>query len=64
VRHERRVSEPDERRYGLLDVLTGYALPVAKVGALPRRSSGRRLVNAIAGTMLTALGVRIAVERR
>ena len=44
--------------------LTGYALLVAKVGALLRRPSIRRLVNAVAGTMLTALGVRLALERR
>ena len=44
--------------------LTGYALLVARVGALLRRSSVRRLVNAVAGTMLTALGVRLALERR
>jgi threonine/homoserine/homoserine lactone efflux protein len=44
--------------------LTGYALLVAKIGELLRRSSVRRLVNAIAGTMLTALGVRLAFERR
>jgi threonine/homoserine/homoserine lactone efflux protein len=44
--------------------LTGYALLVAKVGALLRRSSVRRAVNAVAGTMLTALGVRLAFERR
>ena len=44
--------------------LTGYALLVARIGALLRRSSVRRLVNAAAGTMLTALGVRLAFERR
>jgi RhtB (resistance to homoserine/threonine) family protein len=44
--------------------LTGYALVVAKVGALLRRPSIRRLVNAVAGTILTALGVRLALERR
>ena len=44
--------------------LTGYALLVAKVGARLRRPSVRRLVNAVAGTMLTALGVRLALERR
>jgi threonine/homoserine/homoserine lactone efflux protein len=44
--------------------LTGYALLVAKVGALLRRSSVRRAVNAVAGTILTALGVRLALERR
>jgi threonine/homoserine/homoserine lactone efflux protein len=44
--------------------LTSYALLVARVGALLRRSSVRRAVNAVAGTMLTALGVRLAFERR
>jgi threonine/homoserine/homoserine lactone efflux protein len=44
--------------------LTGYALLVAKIGTLLRRSTVRRLVNAVAGTVLTALGVRIAFERR
>jgi RhtB (resistance to homoserine/threonine) family protein len=44
--------------------LTGYALLVAKIGALLRRPVVRRLVNAVAGTMLTALGVRLAFERR
>ena len=44
--------------------LTGYALLVAKIGTLLKRSTVRRLVNAIAGTVLTALGVRLAFERR
>lgn len=44
--------------------LTGYALFVARIGALLRRPTVRRLVNAVAGTMLTALGVRLAFERR
>ncbi|HUF02358.1 MAG TPA: LysE family translocator [Gaiellaceae bacterium] len=44
--------------------LTGYALLVAQAGALLQRPSVRRAVNAIAGTMLTALGVRLAFERR
>jgi threonine/homoserine/homoserine lactone efflux protein len=44
--------------------LTGYALLVAKIGALLRRSAVRRAVNAVAGTVLTALGVRLAFERR
>jgi threonine/homoserine/homoserine lactone efflux protein len=43
--------------------LTGYALLVAKIGAILRRSSVRRVINAVAGTMLTALGVRLALER-
>ena len=44
--------------------LTGYALLVARVGTLLRRSSVRRVVNAVAGAMLTALGIRLALERR
>lgn len=44
--------------------LTGFALLVAKIGVLLKRSSLRRLVNAVAGTMLTVLGVRLALERR
>jgi threonine/homoserine/homoserine lactone efflux protein len=43
--------------------LIGYALLVAQAGALLRRSSVRRAVNAVAGTMLTALGIRLALER-
>jgi threonine/homoserine/homoserine lactone efflux protein len=44
--------------------LTGYALLVARIGALLRRPSVRRAVNALAGTVLTALGIRLAFERR
>ncbi len=44
--------------------LTGFALLVAEIGVLLKRSSVRRVVNAVAGTMLTALGVRLAFERR
>jgi threonine/homoserine/homoserine lactone efflux protein len=44
--------------------LIGYALLVARVGELLRRPVVRRAVNAVAGTMLTALGVRLAFERR
>jgi len=44
--------------------LTGYALLVAQAGALLRRPSVRRVVNAVAGTMLTALGLRLAFEWR
>jgi RhtB (resistance to homoserine/threonine) family protein len=44
--------------------LTAYALLVAKIGALLRRPAVRRAVNAVAGTILTALGVRLAFERR
>ena len=44
--------------------LTSYALLVAKVGALLKRSGVRRVLNAITGTVLTALGLRLALERR
>jgi threonine/homoserine/homoserine lactone efflux protein len=44
--------------------LTGYALLVAEAGAVLRRPTVRRLVNAVAGTILTALGLRLAFERR
>jgi threonine/homoserine/homoserine lactone efflux protein len=44
--------------------LIGYALLVARVGAALRRPAVRRVVNAVAGTILTALGLRLAFERR
>jgi threonine/homoserine/homoserine lactone efflux protein len=44
--------------------LTGYALLVAEAGALLRRPSVRRVVNAVSGAALTALGLRLALERR
>jgi threonine/homoserine/homoserine lactone efflux protein len=44
--------------------LTSYALLVAKVGALLQRPVLRRALNAITGTVLTALGVRLAFDRR
>jgi threonine/homoserine/homoserine lactone efflux protein len=44
--------------------LTGYALLVAQAGTLLRRPSVRRVVNAVSGAVLTALGVRLALERR
>lgn len=44
--------------------LTSYALLVAKVGALLRRSAVRRVMNTVTGMILTGLGVRLAVERR
>lgn len=44
--------------------LTSYALLIAKVGALLKRSAVRRVLNAVTGTVLTALGVRLAFERR
>ncbi len=48
---------------GLLWLL-GYALLVAKVGVMLRRPPIRRAVSAAAGAMLTALGLRLALERR
>lgn len=44
--------------------LTSYALLVAKIGALLKRSVVRRALNAVTGTVLTVLGVRLAFERR
>jgi RhtB (resistance to homoserine/threonine) family protein len=44
--------------------LTSYALLVAKVGELLKRSVVRRVLNAVTGTVLTALGVRLALTDR
>ena len=44
--------------------LTSYALFVAKVGDLLKRSVVRRVLNAATGTVLTALGVRLAFGDR
>ena len=44
--------------------LTSYALLVARAGALLRRPTVRRALNAVTGTVLVALGVRLAAERR
>jgi threonine/homoserine/homoserine lactone efflux protein len=44
--------------------LTSYALLVAKVSEVLRRSAVRRALNALTGAVLTALGVRLAFERR
>ena len=44
--------------------LTSYALLVAKVGAVLKRSGVRRALNAVTGVVLTTLGVRLALERR
>jgi RhtB (resistance to homoserine/threonine) family protein len=44
--------------------LTSYALLVAKVGELLRRSVVRRVLNAVTGTVLAALGVRLAFSDR
>ena len=44
--------------------LTSYALLVARAGALLVRPVVRRALSAVTGTVLTALGVRLALERR
>ena len=44
--------------------LTSYALLVAKMGELLKRSIVRRVLNAVTGTVLTALGVRLASTDR
>jgi RhtB (resistance to homoserine/threonine) family protein len=44
--------------------LTSYALLVAKIGELLKRSVVRRVLNAVTGTVLTALGVRVALTDR
>jgi threonine/homoserine/homoserine lactone efflux protein len=44
--------------------LTSYALLVAKLGALLRHSVVRRVLSALSGTVLTALGLRLAFARR
>ena len=44
--------------------LTAYALLVAKVGAVLRRSAVRRALSAVTGVVLVALGVRLVLERR
>jgi threonine/homoserine/homoserine lactone efflux protein len=44
--------------------LTGYAITVAKAGAVLRRPRIRRLVDAVTGLVLVAFGIRLASERR
>ena len=44
--------------------LVSYALLVARVGAVLRRPAIRRFLNAVTGVVLTALGVRLALDRR
>jgi threonine/homoserine/homoserine lactone efflux protein len=44
--------------------LSAYAVVVARVGAVLRRPSIRRMVEAVTGVVLTALGLRLATERR
>jgi threonine/homoserine/homoserine lactone efflux protein len=44
--------------------LTAYAFAVAKAGDLLRRSALRRVLDAIVGVVVVALGLRLAAERR
>ncbi len=44
--------------------LSAYALVVAKAGDVLRRSQVRRVIEAVTGGLLLALGLRIAVEQR
>jgi threonine/homoserine/homoserine lactone efflux protein len=44
--------------------LTAYSLVVARAGALFRRARVRRAMEAVTGTVLIALGVRLATEQR
>jgi threonine/homoserine/homoserine lactone efflux protein len=44
--------------------LTGYALAVAKLGDLLRRSGIRRAIEALTGAALLGLGLRVAAEQR
>jgi threonine/homoserine/homoserine lactone efflux protein len=44
--------------------LTGYALAVAKAGDVLRRPAIRRALDAATGTVLVALGLRVATEQR
>ncbi|WP_329246347.1 LysE family translocator [Actinoallomurus sp. NBC_01490] len=44
--------------------LAGYAVAIAKMGDLLRRSAVRRALDAVTGTVLLALGVRLATEQR
>jgi threonine/homoserine/homoserine lactone efflux protein len=44
--------------------LTAYAFAVARAGDFLRRSSVRRAMEALTGTVLVALGLRLATERR
>jgi threonine/homoserine/homoserine lactone efflux protein len=44
--------------------LTGYALAVAKAGDVLRRPAIRRALDAATGTVLVALGLRVATESR
>jgi threonine/homoserine/homoserine lactone efflux protein len=44
--------------------LTAYAVVVARAGDVLRRAAIRRALEAVTGTVLVALGLRLATERR
>lgn len=44
--------------------LTGYAIAVAKTGDLLRRPTPRRILDGLTGTVLVALGLRLAADPR
>jgi threonine/homoserine/homoserine lactone efflux protein len=44
--------------------LTGYSFAVAKAGDLLRRPAIKRVFDALLGTVLVALGLRLATDRR
>jgi threonine/homoserine/homoserine lactone efflux protein len=44
--------------------LTGYAFAVARAGDFLRRARIRRTIEAVTGTVLVALGLRLASEHR
>jgi threonine/homoserine/homoserine lactone efflux protein len=44
--------------------LSAYALAVAKAGDVLRRPAVRRVIDAVTGAVLVALGIRLATERR
>lgn len=44
--------------------LAGYALAIAQVGGLLRRSLVRRALDAVTGAALVGLGLRLAAEQR
>jgi threonine/homoserine/homoserine lactone efflux protein len=44
--------------------LSAYAFVVARIGDVLRRPAVRRVFDAVLGTVLVALGLRLATERR
>jgi threonine/homoserine/homoserine lactone efflux protein len=44
--------------------LTAYSVVVARAGAVLRRERVRRAIEAVTGTVLIALGLRLAAEHR